>query len=499
MTRGTLRLLVAGLLVTGCSIANAAPFAYLTLSDSDVTSRLDLATNEAINIAVGDRPLGVTASPDGSRVYVANFRSSNVSVIDTATDTVVAIIPVAGPDPLGMAITADGSRLYVANSGGTTVSVVDATTNAESLTIPLASGPNFIAINPAGTRVYVSKDDGRVAVINAATNAVVADVPVSSGGVPYGIVVNPGGTRVYTAIFNAPAVQVVDATTNLLIAGISLQGGGFSSGGEVDQLSMSQDGQVLYASRFNLGKVSVIDTASNTEVGAIGVGNGPEGLDLAPDGSRLYVNNYLSNSISIVDTVTNSVVATVATLGYAPSSYGKFITLGSPSSATTSTSTTTSTIITSSTTTTLPALSDSGLSCQKAVAASFSKFGGKAHRLVASCLNRVLKGVSGGTPLAAATAACGKMLDRGNPSSSVSVARSKAGALIATNCAGVTPGDLGSPCNGTATTVQEIADCVLDEQLLRIEQIIADEYANACGLLGAVGRSGDFQAVCAGP
>ena len=33
-------------------------------------------------------------SPDGSKVYVANFDASSVSVIATATNTVIATIPV---------------------------------------------------------------------------------------------------------------------------------------------------------------------------------------------------------------------------------------------------------------------------------------------------------------------------------------------------------------------------------------------------------------------
>jgi len=53
-----------------------------------------------------------TATPQAqTRAYVANFGSNTVSVVDTATDTVVATIPVG--DPIGVAITPDGTRAYV--------------------------------------------------------------------------------------------------------------------------------------------------------------------------------------------------------------------------------------------------------------------------------------------------------------------------------------------------------------------------------------------------
>lgn len=76
----------------------------------------------AAEIPVGVGPVGVAVAPDGGHVYVANFGSNAVSVIDTATHTVVTTIPV-GVGPFGVAVTA--RNVYVANSGSNTVSVID--------------------------------------------------------------------------------------------------------------------------------------------------------------------------------------------------------------------------------------------------------------------------------------------------------------------------------------------------------------------------------------
>ena len=46
--------------------------------------------------------------------YASNEGSASVSVIDTATDRVVATLKV-GAKPRGIAISADGSRLYVSD------------------------------------------------------------------------------------------------------------------------------------------------------------------------------------------------------------------------------------------------------------------------------------------------------------------------------------------------------------------------------------------------
>ena len=58
--------------------------------------------------------LGTATAQAQTRAYVTNNGSNTVSVIDTATNTVVATIPV-GFRPFGVAITPDGTRAYVTN------------------------------------------------------------------------------------------------------------------------------------------------------------------------------------------------------------------------------------------------------------------------------------------------------------------------------------------------------------------------------------------------
>lgn len=77
--------------------------------------------------------LGLMARPAEAApfAYVANENSNTVSVIDTATNTVVATVPgpagvSSGPD--GVAVTPDGKRAYIANVGTGNISVIDTAT-----------------------------------------------------------------------------------------------------------------------------------------------------------------------------------------------------------------------------------------------------------------------------------------------------------------------------------------------------------------------------------
>ena len=77
--------------------------------------------------------------PDGSRADVADaVLAGAVWVIDTASNTVVATIPV-GVGSSGVAITPDGTRAYVTNQISNTVSVIDTTTNTVVVTVPVGS------------------------------------------------------------------------------------------------------------------------------------------------------------------------------------------------------------------------------------------------------------------------------------------------------------------------------------------------------------------------
>jgi YVTN family beta-propeller protein len=67
-----------------------------------------------------------------------------------------------------------------------------------------------------------------------------------------------------------------------------------------------------YAADVNNNNVDVIDTATNTVIDTIAVGNSPSGVAATPDGSTVYVTNEFDNTVSVIAAVTESVTATIA-------------------------------------------------------------------------------------------------------------------------------------------------------------------------------------------
>src|SRR5438105_194077 len=103
-----------------------------------------------VALAIFVRFSGVPAAAQ-SYAYVPTHKSNSVSVINTASNSVVSVVPV-GVQPLQAAISPDGAFAYITNSGwflGTLgnndVSVISTVTNSVVATIPVGRFPVGVA------------------------------------------------------------------------------------------------------------------------------------------------------------------------------------------------------------------------------------------------------------------------------------------------------------------------------------------------------------------
>ena len=158
-------------------------------------------------ITVGTNPRGVGVNPSTNTIYVANYGSNSVSVIDGSTNVVTATITV-GTDPYGVGVNPSTNTIYVANDGSSSVSVIDGATNAVTATITVGTDPIGVAVNPSTNTIYVANYvNGTVSVIDGSTNAVTATITV--GTYPYGVAVNPSTNTIYVANEGSASVSVI--------------------------------------------------------------------------------------------------------------------------------------------------------------------------------------------------------------------------------------------------------------------------------------------------
>ncbi|SFC28885.1 Por secretion system C-terminal sorting domain-containing protein [Flexibacter flexilis DSM 6793] len=292
-------------------------YAYVANIGSSTLSVINTATNMVVaTIPVGSAPGAVAVSPDGTRIYTANQSTTNISVVDAATRTVIASIPVSST-PSMLVVSPDGSRLYVSRLGFSGISVINTSTNTVIANIGLTSDAFSVAVSSDGTKLYVTTSAG-VSVINTTTQSVVTSLTVGAG--PYGVAFNPSSTRAYVANYGGNTVSVINASTNTVIGNITV-------GSSPNSVAVSPDGNKLYVSNTGSGSVSVIDINTNTVLATVtGVGISPFGISVTPDGSLVYASDATNNAVYVISTSTNTIIKTVP-VGTSPYSNGNMMPL----------------------------------------------------------------------------------------------------------------------------------------------------------------------------
>lgn len=291
------------------SRAGATPFAYV--GDGTNVDVMDTATNTVVTtVPIGTTCGGVAVSPDGSHVYLA-CNSSALHVIDTATNT--ATQSPGGTftsNPSAIAVHPDGTRVYVVD--GPQVRVIDtATLNVVASISDPSLGATTMAINPAGTRLYVGGgNNGVLIVMNLTTNTVVTEI----GGLAftYFTAITPDGAKVYTGRLQGFPIHVIDTATNTLATNIPIPQG-------VAGLAINPAGTRLYNVSAGSSAMQVIDTATDTVLTTVSLVDGcggifPAGIAVNPAGTRAYFyGNGGCDGIAMraFDTATNTIVGSI--------------------------------------------------------------------------------------------------------------------------------------------------------------------------------------------
>jgi YVTN family beta-propeller protein len=294
----------------------------------------------------------VALTPDGSVLLVVNPDSNSLTLVDTATMTVIAELPV-GRDP--RTVTVAGARAYVANRGSRTVSVVDLDLKETVSEVEVGYRPYGVVADPVRGRVFVAvQGEDRIVGLNATTGEVISSRAV--GALPSGLALSPDGGTLYVTHLLSGAVTVLPAEQVRIYLPLVLKGRSGASPGTGNQVSperasglavsiplfadsnlaqsivLSPDGSRGYVphTRSNTGNreltfdttvfplVSLLDTASNQHLlgqqlalatlDPPGVGL-PFDAALTPNGAELWVVNAASNDLTVIDLAGRSLVA----------------------------------------------------------------------------------------------------------------------------------------------------------------------------------------------
>jgi YVTN family beta-propeller protein len=283
-------------------------------------------------VAVLSLLLAACGPPEESgRLYVANLRSSDVTVIEPASGRELARLPLA-ENPHEFALL--GDAVLVSNYRSAAITRIDGELSArQSL---LAGEPHGIAVldelvavtqgrrgsvalldhdgqllrevetggephmvvAAAGRFYAVDAAGGRLLEIDPATGTVARQTAV--GRLPESVAVQPGDAQLAVANARSRDLSLVERATLRETRRVPLDGAPV-------RVAYSPDGRTLAASLNDRGRVALLD-AGGRQRAAVSVGDRPDGLAFSTDGRRLYVALVGERRVAVVRVADATVV-----------------------------------------------------------------------------------------------------------------------------------------------------------------------------------------------
>jgi YVTN family beta-propeller protein len=230
---------------------------YVSNANSDNLSVIDAVNGTvvgSIDLGGGTLPWSLAENPFTGDVYVSDLVNGRVLVINGSTGTIAGRVP-TGQFPEGMVYDPRNDRLYVANFLSDNLTVIDPATLAPvgNVTLPSALGPMNLALDPLDGDLYVvSSYSNDIAVVDPSTNSMVEKLPV--GYAPDAVGYDPTNGALYVANGGSNNLTVFNATTN------SLQG---SLPVGIAPVALAQDGisGEVYLANIGSGTITILGPA----------------------------------------------------------------------------------------------------------------------------------------------------------------------------------------------------------------------------------------------
>lgn len=208
--------------------------------------------------------------------------------------------------------------IVASNMDAGTVSIVDVASGATIATIPVGVGPHEVAVSPDGKQAVVAIYGNRTAVgsslavfdLSRPTDAP-RTVELGAGNLrPHGLAYLPDGHSLLVTGERAQRVLVVDLTTSAIDSSMN------TKQAATHMVSLSTDGRRAFTTNISAMSVSAIDVASRTVTGTYPVGARIEGISVTPDGREVWVGGNESHQVYVIDGATGDIKARIDGFGF---------------------------------------------------------------------------------------------------------------------------------------------------------------------------------------
>ena len=304
-------LALAAVLLASVATTEAQVRILQTNSTDTVLHLIDPATNRIVG-EIDDIPVahGVTASPDGSRIYVSAEAEQALKVYDSRTLELIRTIPLS-ERPNNISITPDGGKLYVGIiSQPGAIDVIDTTRLENVRTIDVPGGIHNIYVTPDGKNVIAGSIAGRrLTVLDTSTDM---EVWAWEGEAirPMTMTTKPDGStdKIYIQVSGHHGFVVLDWDTRQEVARITQPDvppeqryDSTYNGAPAHGIGVSPDGRTLWSTSRMNSHVYVYSLPDLELLAGIPTGTDPDWITFTPDSRLAYIANAVSNTVSVID------------------------------------------------------------------------------------------------------------------------------------------------------------------------------------------------------
>ena len=316
-----------GMMLVLCLFAStgvqARTLLYVANSLGDDVSVLDPATQKLVaTIKVGSLVHGVCAPADGRKAFVTIESTHLLQIVDTKTNTVTGTIPLPG-QPNECAATSDGHYVAVPLlAPANAIVIYDMTTRALVKTLPIRKPHNcFTPEGGSNTVIWCEERDSfRIDRIDLTKMAYTDRVNV--GGDPRPFIVMPDEKTLYTALsglHGVATVNLVDKTmTELALPAMPLMSCKVEPPNTPTHgIALTADRKKLWLTSVASAAIYIYDLDSKTLSPRMPTGACPNWISMSSDGKYAGVSNADSDDTSILDAHTGKELARIK-VGSAP-------------------------------------------------------------------------------------------------------------------------------------------------------------------------------------
>jgi YVTN family beta-propeller protein len=192
--------------------------------------------------------------------------------------------------------------IVVSNMNDNTATVIDVATDRVLATLPTGEGPHEVATSHNGRWAIVSnygvrgKPGSTLTVIDIPALKVARTIDLHDYQRPHGAKFLPGDTTLAVTSEVSKAVLIVDFRTGAVLRTIP------TNGRASHMLGVSDNGERPVTSNIADGAISVLSLGAPASAVVIKVATQPEGIAIAPDGNSAWVGSNRDSVVLVVDT-----------------------------------------------------------------------------------------------------------------------------------------------------------------------------------------------------